>query len=111
MAAKLECSLRSVAYYLEELRAAGLITIKKRQHSSAEYRIQTGNLCTSGCTSGCTSEPRYPYMSFKLSGSEVGVPVIQRKPQHQALGNWSIPTEEEIQEAARNYHPPASVAS
>lgn len=59
LAAKLDVSPRTVRRYLHELAAAGLVVVKKRQHSSAEYRLQTGQNVRSGVRSGVRSERRY----------------------------------------------------
>ncbi len=97
LAAKLEVDERTVRRYVRELVAAGIVGVTKRQHCSALYQIQTGQNVRSDVRSGVRSEPRYPYMSLKLSGSEIGVPVIQRKPQTQPVGNFSIPLETEVE--------------
>ena len=59
LAAKLDVSPRTVRRYLHELAAAGLVVVKKRQHSSAEYRLQTGQNVRSGVRSDVRSERRY----------------------------------------------------
>ena len=79
IAAQLEVDARTVRRYVRELVAAGQLQVQKRQHSSAEYKIQTGQNVRSDVRSGVRSGVVYPYMSKRLSEDERGggVPCIK----------------------------------
>ena len=42
LAEKLEVKIRTIKRWVRELREGGLIAVRRRQHSSAEYEIQKG---------------------------------------------------------------------
>src|SRR3981189_414156 len=59
LARRLDCSLPTLDRWTAELRAKGFLTVKKRQHSSATYTVQTSHFDKSGERSGDKSERRY----------------------------------------------------
>lgn len=83
-------SLRTVKRYIAELRKAGIVTVKRHQHSSCEYQIQRCQNVTSGVTSEpktVTSERSVSYSTeynHKESAEEIPPSPPRRKPmQHQ----------------------------
>ncbi len=75
LARKLDCDTRTIRRYVAELREAGLLNVQKRQHSSAEYFIQTGQNVRSGVRSDVRSDVRSGTARGLggLSGGEFGI--------------------------------------
>lgn len=94
IADKLGVDLRTVSRYIRYLRDSGWLTVKKRQHSSAEYvlrqDIQTRQNVRSGVVSGVVSGRFRPYMSLKTITSEELWP----KPMQVATQNRMLPGKE-----------------
>jgi DNA-binding transcriptional MocR family regulator len=66
LAAKLSRTVRTIQRWLAELVRAGLVSVQKRQHSSAEYHLEN---VVSGVVSGaqkCRVCASYPLMSENL---------------------------------------------
>jgi len=57
LAEKLEVKIRTIKRWVRELREAGLIAVRRRQHSSAEYEIQKGQNVPSDVPSGVENVP------------------------------------------------------
>jgi hypothetical protein len=76
LAGRMECADRTIRRYINELVAGGMLAVRKRQHSSAEYVIQTGQNVRSGVRSGVrserpfisVSEKKRSYVPFKPTG-------------------------------------------
>ncbi len=99
LARKLDCDTRTIRRYVAELREAGLLNVQKRQHSSAEYFIQTGQNVRSGVRSDVRSDVRSGTARGLggLSGGEFGISNsaddVARKP----------PAKEPLWESIRRY--------
>lgn len=83
LATRLGVDVRTIKRWVRELREAGQITVRRRQHSSAEYEIQKGQNVPSNVPSGAEnvlSGAPYLYMSSNLELRGVR-PATKKPPQ------------------------------
>lgn len=75
LARRLECHPGTVGRYLSELKAHGLVKVRQRQHSSAEYEIQDAHFAQADAQADAQAERFYPLSERKpMSEAEAGRP-------------------------------------